>query len=118
MRFTAGYYRDFRLKAGTGEAELGFSLPLTKLGAFLDGRLFAGWSSAQNWRPDAAVPGVRGGYGYHGAEARLPYRVGGHTTLLAGVHFSETWNAREAGGVPGPKGRRNLGFTAGVSLDF
>jgi len=113
-----GYYRDFRLQADTGEGELGFSVPLTRLGAFLDGRFFAGWSQADDWRPGASGPRVAGGYGYYGVEAKVPYRIGEHTTVLAGLHYSEAWNAREAGAVPGPKGRRNLGFTAGVSLDF
>jgi len=109
---------DFVLRADTVEVALDLSWPLIRLGAYLDGRVWLGWSHAENWRPEAVGPPVAGGYGYWGGEVRLPYRVGAHTTLLAGLGISGAWNARNAGWRPGPGGRTNLAARIGVSLDF
>lgn len=112
------YAHDFRLRADTWEAALDYEVPLPKLGAFLELRFYAGWNQADDLRPDAAGPRVRDGYGYWGARARLPYRVGEHTTLegvaqLAGaVHQSRFWSPIGQGG--GLRGW--VGFA--VSFDF
>ncbi|HET7535086.1 MAG TPA: hypothetical protein VFJ90_01430 [Candidatus Didemnitutus sp.] len=85
-----GYHHDFRLKADTVQGSFGYSMPLTKLGAFLELSVFAGWVHGSDVRPDASGPAVNDGYSYYGAEAHLPYRIGGHTTVVAGVHFADS----------------------------
>lgn len=115
---SVAWSHDLVRQANTAELAWERSWPLTRLGAYLDTRLWLGWSHAQDWRPEAAGPAVAGGYGYWGGALRLPYRVGAHTTLVAGLEFSEVWNAREAGWRPGPPGRRNLVAQIGVSFDL
>lgn len=115
---TLAGFHDFRLEANTVEAAVTWSVPLTRIGAYLDLRAVAGWSHAQDWRPRAPGPAIAGGYGYVGAAAEVPYRIGAYTSLVAGVAYSEVWNARDAGVLRGPNGRRNLVGRIGVSFDF
>lgn len=118
MTTTLAYHHDFRLKADSVQGSLGYSFPLTKLGAFLELSAFAGWVDGSDIRPDAPGPAVGDGYGYFGAEAYLPYRIGGHTTIIAGVHFADTvgqsrlWSPIGAGS--GSRGWATLS----VSFDF
>lgn len=112
------YYHDFRLRADTVQVALARSVALAKLGAFLDLNLFAGWATGDDWRPDAPGPRRHDSYGYWGAEAHLPYRVGPHSTVIAGLHYSE---AAGRSGTNGPFGRPahgNIWVTLGISLDF
>lgn len=113
-----GAYHDFRLDADTSEAALEYSLPLTRLGAYVDLRLVLGWSEGRDWRPRAPGARVADAYGYFGAAAELPYRVGANTSVVLGARFSETWNARDAGVFGGPNGRRNLVGEIGLRFDF
>lgn len=112
------YFRDFGLRADTAEISVDWSLPLTKWGAYLDTRAWMGWSHAEKWRQDATGAAVRGGYGYGGVEARVPYRVGEHLTVELGTSCSEVWNARGEGAFVRSNRRTNVVATAGVSLDF
>lgn len=111
-------FHDVTLEATTAEGSIGYSIPLTKLGAYLDLRGWIGWSDARDWRPDAPGPGLAGGYGYFGAEASLPYRIGELTSVVAGVTFSEAWNARDEGLEVARGGRRNLVWRIGVTFEF
>jgi hypothetical protein len=113
-----GYFRDFRLRSDTVQAAVARSVPLTKLGAFIDFSLFAGWAAGDNWRPDASGPARRDGYGYWGAEAHLPYRVGPHSTIIAGVYYTDTAGLSPTNGPFSLSRSENLWFTLGVSLDF
>jgi hypothetical protein len=112
------YYHDFRLRTDTVQASLAHSLALTKLGAFLDLSLFAGWATGDDWRPDAPGPRRHDNYGYWGVEAHLPYRVGPHSTVIAGLHYSDAIGRSETNGPFGRTSRQNLWVTLGVSLDF
>ena len=112
------YFHDFRFRADTVQASLAHSLALTKLGAFLDLSLFAGWATGEDWRPDAPGPQRHDSYGYWGAEAHLPYRVGPHTTVRAGLHFSDAFGRSGAYGPFGRSSRQNIGVILGVSLDI
>lgn len=118
--FTPGlaYYHDFRLRSDTVQASLTHSLALTKLGAFLDLSLFAGRATGDDWRPDAPGPRRHDNYGYWGAEAHLPYRVGPHSTVIAGLHYSDAIGRSGTNGPFGRTSRQNLWVTLGVSLDF
>lgn len=118
LRASVGYHRDIQLQADTAEAEVDWSLPLTKWGTYLDFRFFAGWSDAKNWRAGGGSPAVRGGYGYGGVDARLPYRIGEHTTVVLGLHGSGTWNSRSAGVFSFSDRSINVAGSAGVSFDF
>lgn len=113
-----GAHHDFRLEADTAEAAFEYGLPLTRVGAYLDLRAFVGWSAGRNWQPSAFGSRVADGYGYFGAAAELPYRVGANTSVVIAGQYCETWNARTAGVPAGPKGRRNLGGEIGVRFDF
>lgn len=94
---------DFRLDADTAQASLAYSVALTQLGTYLELSAFAGWSD---------------GYGYFGGEAHIPYRVGAHTTVIAGIHATTTVGQGRTLAVPGRFARSNLWLTLGVSVDF
>lgn len=112
------YYHDFRFKADTMEASFARSIALTKLGAFLEINLFAGWVSGDDWRPDAPGLRRRDSYGYWGGEVHLPYRVGAHATVVAGVHYADSFGRSATNGPFGHASRGNLSITFGVTLDF
>ena len=118
--FTPGvaYYHDFRFHSDTVQGSLARSIALVKWGAFLDLNLFAGWATGDNWRPDAPGPRSHDSYGYWGGEARLPYRLGAHSIITAGLHYAEAFGRSPTSGPFGLKSRRNLWVTLGVNLDF
>jgi hypothetical protein len=112
------YYHDFRLRADTVQVSLTRGFPLTSLGTYLDLNLFAGWVAGGDWRPDAPGPPRHDSYRYWGAEAHLPYRIGLHTTVIAGLHFSDSVGRSPTNGPDGLAGGRRFWATLGVSLDF
>ena len=109
---------DFQLESNSAQAALACSVALIKLGTFLELSAFAGWSDARNARPDEGGPRVGDGYGYFGGEAHIPYRVGAHTTVIAGLHATTTVGQGRALASPGRFARSNLWLTLGVSVDF
>jgi hypothetical protein len=118
--FTPGvaYYHDFRFRTETAQASLARSIALTRLGAFLELNVFAGWAKGDDWRPDTPGPRRHGSYGYGGGEARVPYRIGSHSTVVAGLHYADAFGRSAANGPFGLSARHNLWFTLGVNLDF
>ncbi len=112
------YYHDFRFRADTMQASFARSIALTKLGAFLELNLFAGWASGEDWRPDAPGPQRGDSYGYWGGEVHLPYRVGPHSTVVAGLHYADSFGRSVTNGPFGRSSRGNLWVTLGVNLDF
>ena len=118
--FTPGlaYYHDFRFRADTAQISLARSIALTKLGTFLDLNFLAGWVNGDNWRPDAPSPRLHDSYAYWGGEARLPYRVGPHSTVVAGLHYEDAFGRSQANGPFGHQTRGNLWVSLGVNLDF
>lgn len=118
--FTPGlaYFHDFRFRADTAQASLARSIALTKLGTFLELNLFAGWAKGDDWRPDAPGSPRRDGYGYWGGEARVPYRVGPHSTVTAGLHYTDAFGRSAVNGPFGLSVRHHLWVTLGVNLDF
>ncbi|HVZ66182.1 MAG TPA: hypothetical protein VG936_16560 [Lacunisphaera sp.] len=111
-------WHDFTFDADTVQLACARSIPLTRLGAFLECNAFAGVTAGEDWRPDAPGPRRRDGYGYWGAEVRLPYRVGAHTTITAGLHYSATSGRSLAHGPFGLSATSNFWATLGVNLDF
>ncbi len=109
---------DFRLRADTLQVALAHSLALTGIGAYLDLSCFAGWARGDDWRPDAPGPRRHDSYGYWGAEALLPYRIGPHATLITGLHYADAFGRSPTNGPSGLAGDHNLWVTLGVSLDF
>jgi hypothetical protein len=118
--FTPGlaYHHDFRLRADNAEASLARSIALTKLGAFLELNFFAGWAKGDDWRPDAPGPRRHDSYGYWGGEARVPYRIGPHSSVTAGLHYADASGRSVANGPFGLAARHNLWVTLGLNLDF
>lgn len=86
----SGY--DIRFHSRVLEGSLQYDLPLPRWGTYLEGRVYAGHKEAKDVLPDAAVPGVSDGYGYWGADLKLPYRVSWHTTLAVDAHYADTAN--------------------------
>lgn len=112
------YYHDFRQRADIAEAALGYEVPLTKLGTYLELRLYAGWSRADDVRPDAAGPRIRDSYRYWGVETRLPYRVGEHTTLAVSAQVAGSENQTPIWSSIG-RGSGTRGWVGlAVSFDF
>lgn len=102
------FARDLRLKADLVEGRATYSYPLTSFGAFLNFTFFAGAAHASDLRPDAAGPEISDSYQFVGAEARIPYRIGEHLKISAGVRFAasfgqdKAWSPIDAGnGVHG-----------------
>ena len=85
----AGYH-DWRIKGDTLQAALNYSMPLKSLGAYLEWSVSVGNSSARDLRPDAAGPSIRDSYSYYTASVRLPYRIGAHSALVAGLHLAKS----------------------------
>jgi hypothetical protein len=112
------YYHDFRFQADTVQASLAHSIALTRLGAFLELNFFAGWTKGDDWRPDAPGPRRGDSHGYWGGEVSLPYRIGPHATVVAGLHYAGNSGRSIASGPFGRAARGNLWVTLGVNLDF
>lgn len=112
------YYHDFRFRSDTAQVSLAHSIALTKWGAFLELNFHAGWVTGDDWRPDAPGPRAHDSYGYWGGEARLPYRIGAHATVVAGLHYADAFGRSATNGPFGRSAHRNLWFTFGVNLDF
>lgn len=112
------YYHDFCFASDTAEVAFARSIPLTKLGAFLELNLFAGLVQGRDWRPDAVGPRLQDGYGYWGGDLSLPYRVGPHTTVVAGVHYSGAAGRSISNGPFGSRSSDKLWLSLGVNLDF
>jgi hypothetical protein len=109
---------DFRLRAETIEVTVARSVALTSLGTYLDFNFFAGLAAGDDWRPDA--PGARrsDAYSFWGVEANVPYRVGPHSTIVAGVHYSGSNGRSGTNGPIGLNSRQDFWLTLGVNLDF
>ena len=112
------YYHDFRFDADSTQVSFARSIALTRLGAFLEVNFFAGWVGGGNWRPDATGPRLKDSYGFWGGKAHLPYRVGPRSTVVAGLHFENSFGRSIATGPFGGRPRGQLWVTLGVNLDF
>lgn len=115
---SVAWWHDFTFDADTLQLACARSIPLTRLGAFLECNAFAGMTTGEEWRPEAPGPRRHDGYSYWGAEVRLPYRVGAHTTVTAGLHYSATSGRSLMNGPFGLSATSNLWATLGVNLDF
>jgi len=112
------YYHDLRLRSDTTQVGVTRSVPLTRLGAFLEIEVFAGCAEGKNWRPDASGAWRQDGYDYWGGAVRLPYRIGLHSTVIGGLHYADACGRSTVNGPFGGSGRHNLWITLGVNLDF
>jgi hypothetical protein len=112
------YYHDFRFRADTVGIAFARSVALTKLGAFLEWNFFGGSVTGGNWRPDAGSPRRRDSYCYWGGEVSLPYRIGAHSTVVAGLHYSEASGWSSTNGPFGRSPHPGAWVTIGVNLDF
>jgi hypothetical protein len=115
---TLALCHDFRLQADTAQLSLARSVALTRLGAFLELNFHAGLVKGRDWRPDAAGPRRRDGYGYWGADAQLPYRFGAHSTLVTGLHYADSIGRSPVNGPFGRSSAAKLWVTLGLSLDY
>lgn len=112
------YHHDFRFRADAVEMAFARSIALTRIGAFLELNLFAGYARGRDWRPDAAGSRRRDDYGWWGGEVALPYRIGAHSTVVAGIHYAETFGRSVANGPFGRSGNLGAWVSLGVNLDF
>lgn len=111
-------FHDFRFRADTAQVSLARSIALPKWGAFLELNFYAGNVAGDDWRPDAPGPRRHDSYRYWGGEARLPYRIGAHSTVTVGLHYADAFGRSAPNGAFGLSGPRNLWVTLGVNLDF
>ena len=113
----AGFH-DWRLKADTLQATLNYSQPLKSLGAYLEWSASIGTSSARDLRPDAVGTPIRDSYSYYSASVRLPYRISGRSTLVAGLHVAESINQSRFWSPISASGGFQVWFDVGLSVDF
>jgi len=111
-------FNDVRLKASTLQATVNYSMPLKALGAYLEWSASIGSSSARNLLPDAGGSPVRDNYTYFLASVRLPYRVGPHTTVTAGLHCSESDGQSRFWSPSLARGGARAWVDLGLSYDF
>jgi len=115
---TLAGYHDFRLRADTVQAGATYSLPLKSFGAFLDLDAFAGCARGSDLLPDSVGGPVSDAYSYFGMGATLPYRVGAHTTVVAGVHFTDTNGQSRRWSPIGAAGGARGWVSLAVNVDF
>jgi hypothetical protein len=112
--FAAAY--DFAFEAFVFEAALRGEIALKRLGAFLEWRAHVGQNRARDLRPAAAGSARSDAYTYAGAEIRLPYRIGVHTTVTVSAGLS---GARGQSGFWSPIRRPGgVGGWGGLGLTF
>ena len=115
---TLAYRHDFRFQADNVELALARSVALSKWGAFLEFNFHVGATTGTNWRPDACGPRRSDAYQYWGGEVTLPYRVGPHATVVAGLHAAGNTGRSLANGAFGRASTVVFWATLGVNLDF
>ena len=113
-----GCYHDFRREADTVEATFAYSIPLAKLGTYVDLSGAAGWVAGKNWRPEFGGAHHSDGYRYWALAAQVPYRVGPHSTVIIGAHYADADGHSLIDGAFSLPSRRNFWMSLGVSLDF
>jgi len=106
-----GYY-DFRLQAITGVGTVGYSFPLTKLGASIDVGFYLGTVGMKNLLPDATGDKIRRSYNYYGFDVVVPYHIRANAIVSAGLHYATNQNMPD--GTPANK----VWFTLGVTTSF
>lgn len=118
--FELAAFHDWRLKADTLQATLNYSMPLKRLGAYLEWSASVGSASARDLRPDAVVSSapVRDGYTYCTASVRLPYRIGPHSTLVAGAHLAKTDHQSPFWSPIDARGGTRAWVELGLNFDF
>ena len=118
--FELAAFHDWRLKAETLQATLNYSMPLKRLGAYLEWSASVGSASARDLRPDAvgSPAPVRDGYTYYTASVRLPYRIGPHSTLVAGAHLAKTAHQSPLWSPIDARGGTRAWVELGLNFDF
>lgn len=111
---------DWRLKAETLQATLNYSMPLKRLGAYLEWSATMGTAFARDLRPDAvgSPAPVRDGYAYYVASVSLPYRIGAHSTVVAGLHLAKNTNQSALWSSIGAPGGTHAWVELGLNFDF
>lgn len=109
---------EFRRRAQHVSVTLHYSLPLKKLGAFLEWRGSGGAVTARDLLPDAPGPAQADSYLYYETSLRLPYRIGGRTTVYAEVQLAGTSSQHPDWSSVSSRGRTRVGFALGWQTDF
>ena len=118
LRFGLETSYDIRLRSLGIEASTSYDIALKKWGAFLECRLYAGNFAGKDILPDTTSETTRDAYTYWGADVRLPYRIGAHTTIVAEAHLAETHGQAQAWS-PLLQGSGTRGWLSlGASFDF
>ncbi|MFI5358200.1 MAG: hypothetical protein ACHQ4G_12785 [Opitutales bacterium] len=113
------WWHDFRRLGDTAEARLAAEYPLPRWGTYLEAEVFAGWTVADNVRPDAPASRLHDAYGYGGAGIRLPYRiVGTRVTVVLGAQLTETTGQHPDWSPLGRPSGALASVNLGADLDF
>lgn len=108
------YYYDFRLKAQTVQASLGYSLALTSIGTSIDVNVFAGQVAAHDLYPDVDSPRtVREAWTYYGIGVNVPYKLAENAQVHVGASLSQNDKF-----FKGYRPHQNASVTAGVTIGF
>jgi len=83
------YYYDFRLKAQTVQASLGYSLALTDFGTSIDVNVFAGQSAVHDFSPDVDGVATRESWTYYGIGVNIPYKLAENAQVHVGASLSQ-----------------------------
>ncbi|MFT3868227.1 MAG: TorF family putative porin [Nibricoccus sp.] len=108
------YYYDFRLKAQTVQASLGYSLALTSIGTSIDFSVFAGVVGAHNMTPDIVSPNdTRESWNYYGIGVNIPYKLAENANVHVGASLTQNDKF-----FKDFRPHQNAAVTAGVTIGF
>jgi uncharacterized protein (TIGR02001 family) len=107
------YYYDFRLKAQTVQASLGYSLALTDWGTSIDFKVFAGQVTSHDYTPDVDDSSTRESWSYYGIGVNIPYKLAENAQVHVGASVSQNDKFfRDF------RPRQNASVNAGVTIGF
>ena len=103
-------YRDFRLNTYTSQGSVSYSFPLASIGASLDLTGKLGYVDARSGDGDS--------YSYYGIDAVIPYKLKENATVSVGAHYTDAINLAARSTITGLGGRKNLYWTASLTIGF
>jgi uncharacterized protein (TIGR02001 family) len=109
------YYYDFRLKAQTLQASVGYSIALKDFGTSIDFNVYGGTVGTHDLFPDATGVNVRESWNYYGIGVNVPYKLAENAQVHVGASLSQNDKFfTKSGGLP----HRDASINAGITLGF